>query len=66
MRFFPQAFQWTVLGLFAYTFLLFGCGQAMLSDEYLANRSKKEFVKMKEEGNGLLQQIPPTNDSGNW
>jgi len=41
MRFFPQAFQWTVLGLFAYTFLLIGCGQAMLSDEYLANRSKK-------------------------
>ena len=48
MRFFPQAFRWSVLGLFAYTFLLIGCGQAMFSDEYLANRSKKEFVKVKE------------------
>ena len=36
------------VGLVCYTMLLFGCGQAMLSDEHLANRSK-EFVKMKQE-----------------
>ena len=38
----------TTIGLLSYTMLLFGCGQAMLSDEHLANRSKKEFVKMKQ------------------
>jgi len=38
----------TTIGLVSYTMLLFGCGQAMLSDEHLANRSKKEFVKMKQ------------------
>ena len=38
----------TTIVLLGYTMLLFGCGQAMLSDEHLANRSKKEFVKMKQ------------------
>ena len=40
--------RFTTIGLVFYTMLLFGCGQAMLSDEHLANRSKKEFVKMKQ------------------
>ena len=40
----------SVVGLLTYTLLLFGCGQAMLSDEHLANRSKKEFAKMKQKG----------------
>jgi predicted Zn-dependent protease len=34
-------------GLLFFSCFLFGCGQAMLSDEYLAKRSKKEFVKIK-------------------
>jgi predicted Zn-dependent protease len=38
----------SLLGGIAFTLLLFGCGQAMLSDEHLANRSKKEFAKMKQ------------------
>lgn len=37
----------TALGLAFYVLLLSGCGQALLSDEHLANRSKKEFGKMK-------------------
>jgi len=36
---------------FAGLFFLGGCGQAMLSDENLARRSKKEFSKMKEKEN---------------
>jgi len=39
------------LSVVCFTGLLFlgGCGQAMLSDEHLANRSKKEFSKMKQQ-----------------
>ena len=47
MRIFLKGHRHTAVGLVALCFLLFGCGQAMLSDEHLANRSKKEFVKMK-------------------
>ena len=38
----------SIVGGMALSLLLFGCGQAMLSDEHLANRSKKEFAKMKQ------------------
>ncbi len=38
----------TIVGPVFYALLLCGCGQAMLSDEHLANRSKREFHKMKQ------------------
>jgi len=40
--------RYSLIGGILCTAFLFGCGQAMLSDEHLANRSKKEFAKMKQ------------------
>jgi predicted Zn-dependent protease len=45
---FPKLIQ-SLLIILVPAFFISGCGQAMLSDEYLAKRAKKEFSKMKQQ-----------------